>query len=64
MIMSTIQQQQTRNYRGFTLRLCWCGYPEMRWQIFWGNTWKGVSKTLYGAKMKVDGMLRNIPYLI
>lgn len=47
-------QPQTKHYKGFTLRLCWCGYPEMRWMLYWGETCKGVAKTLADAKSKVN----------
>jgi hypothetical protein len=45
---------QTKHYKGFKLCLCWCGYPEMRWMLYWGETWIGTEKTLVNAKSRVN----------
>ena len=54
-----MERPQTEFYRIFTLRKCWCGYPEMRWMIFYGDKWKATAKTLKGAKAKCDAMILN-----
>ena len=47
----------TRDYKGFTLHRCHCGYPKMAWVIFWGYTFKGVAFTLKEAKSKVNELI-------
>ena len=47
----------TRTYKGFTLYHCHCGFPKMAWVIFWGNTYKGVAKTLKDAKEQVNEII-------
>ena len=50
---------RTVYYRGYTLQKCWCGYPEMRWQIFYGWSYRATEKTLNLAKQKCDALIRN-----
>ena len=47
----------TREYKGFTLYRCYCGYPKMAWSIFWGYTWKASAITLKEAKAKVNDII-------
>lgn len=54
-----MERPETKSYRGFTLRKCWCGYPEMRWMIFRSHKWIGTARTLGGAKRKCDAFLLN-----
>ena len=54
-----MEKPETKMYRGFTLHKCWCGYPEMRWMIYWGMKWKATAKTFETAKRKCDGLLAN-----
>ena len=54
-----MERPETKSYRGFTLRKCWCGYPEMRWMIYRSDKWRGTSKTLQQAKEKCDSFIRN-----
>ena len=54
-----MERPETKSYRGFTLRKCWCGYPEMRWMIFRADKWRGTAKTLQQAKLKCDTFIRN-----
>ena len=54
-----MERPETKSYRGFTLRKCWCGYPEMRWMIYRSDKWRGTAKTLQQAKLKCDSYIRN-----
>jgi hypothetical protein len=54
-----MEKPETKSYRGFTLHKCWCGYPEMRWMIFYGDKWRATTKTLIGAKKKCDNFIKN-----
>lgn len=54
-----MEKPETKTYRGFILRKCWCGYPEMRWMIYFGDKWKATAKTLWLAQMKCDALLAN-----
>lgn len=49
-----MEEPQTKHYKGFKLCLCWCGYPEIRWMLYWGETWIGTEKTLAEAKSRVN----------
>ena len=54
-----MEKPETKTYRGFILRKCWCGYPEMRWMIYFGDKWKATAKTLWLAQVKCDALLAN-----
>lgn len=47
-------EPRTIQYKGYTLRYCWCGYPTMMWMVYWGNEWLCTRKTLKDAKAFVD----------
>lgn len=48
---------ESRYYKGFTLNLCWCGYPKMRWMIHNRNgKWIVTAKTLNEAKKFINGL--------
>ena len=52
----------TKHYKGFTLRKCWCGYPEMRWLVYYGYKCYGACKTLLLAKKKANEIMLNFAY--
>lgn len=53
---------ETKMYRGFTLQKCWCGYPEMRWLIYYGMRCYGSRKSLFLAQRKCDEIMLNRAY--
>lgn len=45
-------------YKGFKLRLCWCGAPEMKWLVYtFYDEWRTTCDTLQAAKDWVDETL-------
>lgn len=43
-----------KEYKGFTLHLCWCGMPDMQWMVYWGKCWLASLPTLEEAKRFCD----------
>ena len=40
----------TKSYKGYTISKCYCGYPEMRWMVYWGMDYLATRRTLADAK--------------
>lgn len=57
-----MEKPETKMYRGFTLQKCWCGYPEMRWLIYYGMRCYGSRKSLFLAQRKCDEIMLNRAY--
>lgn len=53
----------TKEYKFHTLHKCWCGYPQMRWLIYWGQRWIGTSRTLKEAKQLVNQNIQKDRYV-
>lgn len=46
---------KSKYYKGYFLNLCWCGYAEMRWMVYWfSDQWLATFKTLEQAKKWID----------
>ena len=49
------QRPKSRLYKNYLLKLCWCGYAEMRWMVYWfSDQCLATFKTLKQAKKWID----------
>ena len=58
------KQPKSKFYKGYLLNYCWCGYPEMRWMVYWAYPrWLATFKRLDQAKKwineKISAMAAN-----